>query len=129
MADKFDFLEKKRIPEEFAIKLADDINAGFKNIFKTPAEVKSDGILLEFKDGSQLELRYPSKREYSFNFLKGEKLFIIDTAPIHNELETYPNHIHDFEGKLLKDEITNTNNEPVKNIENFLRFFGYLEKK
>ncbi len=126
MAYKKDFLEKKRVPEEFAVKLAGDINAGFKNIFKTPAEVKSDGLLLQFKDGSQLELRYPSKKEYSFNFLRGEKLFIIDTAPIHNELETYPNHIHDFDGKLIKDGITDINNEPVKNIENFLRFFGYI---
>ncbi|RZD15445.1 MAG: hypothetical protein EVJ47_04010 [Candidatus Acidulodesulfobacterium ferriphilum] len=126
MAYKKDFLEKKRVPEEFAVKLADDINAGFKNIFKTPAEVKSDGLLLRFKDGSQLELHYPSKKEYSFNFLRGEKLFIIDTAPIHNELETYPNHIHDFDGKLIKDGITDINNEPVKNIENFLRFFGYI---
>ncbi len=126
MMDKYDFLENKKINEEFAIKIADDINAAFKNILKTPAEVKSDGLLLEFNDDSQLELRYPSKKKYSFNFMRDEKSFIIDTAPVHSELETYPNHIHDFEGKLMKDNITDVNNDPIKNIENFLRFFKYI---
>lgn len=126
MMDKYDFLENKKINEEFAIKIADDINTAFKNILKTPAEVKSDGLLLEFNDDSQLELRYPSKKKYSFNFMRDEKSFIIDTAPVHSELETYPNHIHDFEGKLMKDNITDVNNDPIKNIENFLRFFKYI---
>ncbi len=123
--DKYDFLENKKINEEFAIKIADDVNVTFKNILKAPAEVKSDGLLLKFKDDSRLELRYPSKKKYSFNFFRNEKLFIIDTAPVHSELETYPNHIHDFEGKLMKDNITDVNNDPIKNIENFLRFFKY----
>ncbi len=124
--DKYDFLENKKIGEEFAIKIADDVNATFKNVLKTPVEVKSDGLLLEFNDDSQLELRYPSKKRYSFNFLRDEKSFTIDTAPVHSELETYPNHIHDFEGKLMKDNITDVNNDPIKNIENFLRFFKYI---
>lgn len=127
MPHKRDFLEKQRVPEEFAVKLANDINTEFKSILKAPAEVKSDGLLIKLNDGSLLELHYPNKKEYSFNFLRNEKLFIIDTAPIHNELEIFPNHIHDFEGKLIKDEITNINNEPVENIKNFLRFFGYLQ--
>lgn len=130
MADKYDFLENflenKTINEEYAIKVANDINAAFKDTLKVPTEIKSDGLLLKFNDGSQLELHYPSKKKYSFNFLKDGKLFIIDTAPIHNELETYPNHIHDFDGKLLKDNITDVNNDPVKNVENFLRFFNYI---
>lgn len=129
MTHKRDFLEKKRVPEEFAVELADKINREFKSILKTPAEVKSDGLLLKLNDGSRLELHYPDKKEYSFNFLRNEKLFIIDTAPIHSELQTYPNHIHDFEGKLIKDGITDVKNEPIKNIENFLRFFGYISDK
>ncbi|MHB1545785.1 MAG: toxin-antitoxin system TumE family protein [bacterium] len=128
MKHEKDLLEKTKIGEEFGVTLAGDINHNFGNILKSPAEIKSDGLLLQFKDGSQLELHYPDKKEYSFNFLKGgKKLFIIDTAPVHNELETFPNHIHNFEGKLTKDEITNINNEPVENIKNFLRFFGYLQ--
>ncbi len=131
MADKYDFLENflenKTISEEFAIKIANDINTSFKGILKVPAEIKSDGLLLKFNDGSQLELRYPSKKKYSFNFLREGRLFVIDTAPIHDELETYPNHIHDFDGKLLKDDITDVNNDPIKNIESFLRFFDYIQ--
>ena len=129
MKHEKDLLEKTKIGEEFGVTLAGGINSKFGNVLKSPAEVKSDGLLLQFNDGSRLELHYPYKKEYSFNFLRGEKVFIIDTAPIHNELETYPNHIHDFEGKLIKDKITDINNEPIKNIENFLNFFGYLEKK
>ncbi|MHB1660747.1 MAG: toxin-antitoxin system TumE family protein [bacterium] len=128
MKHERNLLEKTKTGEEFSVMLANNINSKFNNVLKTPAEIKSDGMLLEFNDGSSLELYYPNKKEYSFNFLKdGKKLFVIDTAPIHNELETFPNHIHDFEGKLIKDEITNINNEPVKNIENFLKFFGYIK--
>ena len=129
MKHEKDLLEKTKIGEEFAVILADGINSKFGNVLKSPAEVKSDGLLLQFKDGSRLELHYPNKKEYSFNFLRGGKTFIIDTAPVHNGLETFPNHIHNFEGKLTKDEITDINNEPVKNIENFLRFFGYLQEE
>ena len=129
MKHEKDLLEKTKIGEEFGVTLADDINSKFSNVLKSPAKVKSDGLLLQFNDGSRLELHYPNKKEYSFNFLMDDKLFIIDTAPVHNELETFPNHIHNFDGKLMKDEITNAGNEPLKNIENFLNFFGYLGKK
>ena len=129
MKHEKDLLEKTKIGEEFGVMLADGINSKFGDILKSAAEVKSDGLLLQFKDGSRLELHYPNKKEYSFNFLKGGKTFIIDTAPIHNELETFPNHIHNFDGKLTKDEITGINNEPVKNVETFLRFFGYLQEE
>jgi hypothetical protein len=126
MKHEKDLLEKTKTAEEFAVTLANDINSMFGNVLKSPAEVKSDGLLLQFKDGSGLELHYPDKKEYSFSFLRNDKLFIIDTAPVHGELETFPNHIHNFDGKLIKDEITSINNEPAKNIENFLKFFGYL---
>ncbi|MHB8232568.1 MAG: toxin-antitoxin system TumE family protein [bacterium] len=130
MKHEKDLLEKAKTREEFGVMLADDINSKFSNVLQSPAEVKSDGLLLQFNDGSRLELHYPNKKEYSFNFLKGgKKLFIIDTAPIHNGLETFPNHVHDFEGKLIKDEITNINNEPVENIKNFLKFFGYIKNE
>lgn len=128
MKHEKDLLEKTKTGEEFGVALAGGINSKFGNVLKSPAEVKSDGLLLQFNDGSQLELHYPYKKEYSFNFLKDDKTFIIDTAPVHSELETFPNHIHNFDGKLIKDEITDINNEPVKNIENFLNFFGYLKK-
>jgi hypothetical protein len=128
MKHEKDLLEKAKTREEFGVMLAGDINSRFSDVLQSPAEVKSDGLLLQFNDGSLLELHYPNKKEYSFNFLKdGKKLFVIDTAPIHNELETFPNHIHNFDGNLTKDEITNINNEPVKNIENFLKFFGYIK--
>ena len=126
MKHEKDLLEKTKITEEFAVTLANNINSMFGNVLKSSAEVKSDGLLLLFKDGSRLELHYPDKKEYSFNFLRNDKLFIIDTAPVHDELETFPNHIHNFDGKLIKDEITSISNEPAKNIENFLKFFGYL---
>ena len=129
MKHEKDLLEKTKTGEEFGVALAGGINSKFGNVLKSPAEVKSDGLLLRFNDGSRLELHYPDKKEYSFNFLKNDKLLIIDTAPIHDELETFPNHIHNFDGKLIKDEITSINDEPVKNIENFLKFFGYIEKK
>jgi hypothetical protein len=45
MAYKKDFLEKKRVPEEFAVKLADDINAGFKNIFKNSRRGKKRRLI------------------------------------------------------------------------------------
>ena len=79
-------------------------------------ELRQDALLLEFDTGLAMELRFASASEYLIGWLWGEAEMRIDTAPLHTELGTQPNHYHDDEGRLRDDPLTQPGADPWDNV-------------
>lgn len=79
--------------------------------------LKQDALLMTLDNGVVLELRYPNREEYSIAWQWGDAGFCIDTAPLHHELKTFPNHLHDVDGSVREDPLTVPGREPWENID------------
>lgn len=75
-----------------------------------------DALIAAFEDGLTVEVRYANAHEYSIAWRWGEALLRIDTAPVHPGLATFPNHLHDAEGKVDPDPLTVPGQEPWENL-------------
>lgn len=80
-------------------------------------QLMQDALSLCFDNGLVLEIRIVSAEEYAFSWLWGEAELRIDTAPLHAELATFPNHFHDVEGRLRADPLTVPGKAPFANLE------------
>jgi len=82
-----------------------------------------DGIQTKLKTGANLQIIYPAADEYVFSWEKDGATSRIDTAPLHKELSTFPNHFH--HGDELKDDtLTSIDNSPEENLKKVLEFIG-----
>nr|MDO8044382.1 DUF6516 family protein [Candidatus Baldrarchaeota archaeon] len=85
-------------------------------------------ILLD--DGSFIEIRYPTVREYSLHWQKGSRIIRIDTAPHHRNLKSFPRHIHfKSEDNVIEDNITDLKSSPIENTKKFLNFILEMREK
>ncbi len=101
----------------------------FKEVLQGKPQTYYDGLELKFVDGSTLVIRYNSREEYSFHWM-GEQEIRIDTAPLYRDLDTFPNHIHEGNGKVKSDDITNPKDLPEENLRRVIRFIiGRLQRK
>src|SRR3546814_5801389 len=62
---------------------------------EAPAQLLHDALLLRFSNGLRMELRFAGADEYALAWQWGEAQLRIDTAPVHPELTTFPQHLHD----------------------------------
>ena len=65
-----------------------------------------DALMLSFDTGLRVEVHYFSKQEYSIKWQWGDVELRIDTAPIHPDCATFPNHLHRPDGTLAPDVVT-----------------------
>lgn len=79
-------------------------------------QLKQDALIAIFDTGLAVELRYLNPHEYSIQWSWGDAELRIDTAPLHKELSTFPNHLHDADAKLRADTLTAPGREPWDNI-------------
>lgn len=79
-------------------------------------ELKQDALLLQFGSGLAFELRFASAEEYAFHWVWGDAELRIDTAPLHPELKTRPHHLHDVDGNLRDDPLTQPGAAPWNNV-------------
>ncbi len=82
--------------------------------------VAQDALTANFDNGLQIELRFASPEEYSIRWQVGDEVFGIDTAPLHRELATFPNHLHAAGGRLLADPLTQPGRAPWDNVQSVL---------
>lgn len=82
-----------------------------------------DGLKVKLRNGLLLSIIYPRKEEYIFMWEQGGKLCRIDTAPVHEDLETGPTHFH-CGTELKEDGITSIQNDPEDNLRNILEFIA-----
>jgi hypothetical protein len=96
--------------------LKDALDREFAATMLEPAELCRDALLVRLCNDVMIELRMPDATEYSIGWRWGDAELRIDTAPLHCELATFPNHLHDSEGRLRADPLTDPSREPWVNV-------------
>ncbi len=75
-----------------------------------------DALTATLDNGVALELRFAGAEEYSLRWQHDGRVFAIDTAPLHPELATFPNHLHAPDGGLHPDPLTQPGRAPWDNV-------------
>lgn len=75
-----------------------------------------DALELRLSNGVDLTLRIAGPSEYAMNWRWGEASMSIDTAPLHDTLNTYPNHLHTLDGQVADDPVTEIAVSPWHNV-------------
>jgi hypothetical protein len=81
-----------------------------------PPRLNLDAITVALDNGVEIELRFASAEEYVLHWRWGEAELRIDTAPIHPDIATFPNHLHDAEGIVRPDPLTVPGRLPWDNV-------------
>lgn len=97
------------------IALKDHIDRHFDAQLEVPAQLLQDALLLRFGNGLTMELRFAGADEYAIAWQWGDAQLRIDTAPLHPELATFPQHLHDSHGVVHADPITHPGRAPWDN--------------
>ncbi len=90
-----------------------------ERLIDTPKQ-SHDALTVSLANEVTLEIRIASSEEYSFQWKSGKETFRIDTAPLHPELSTFPNHLHHSSGELQPDLLTTPGNPPWQNVKQIL---------
>lgn len=98
------------------IELADRIDRTFGARLPQPVEHKQDALVVHLGNGVTLTVRYAANDAYSLRWNFGDAELGIDTAPLHRELATFPNHLHDLDGQVRPDPLTHPDDTPVTNV-------------
>lgn len=103
------------------LELGAAIEAGFSDHLDGPIEHKQDALIIKLKNGVSLEVRYAAPDAYSLRWKAGDAECAIDTAPLHQELATFPNHFHDAQGSVHADPITRPGAPAQDNLHKLVR--------
>ncbi len=74
-----------------------------------------DALMLELRNGVELELRFLDAEQYALNWRWGDASLRIDTAPRHPEQATHPQHWHDEDDLIRPDPLTQPGRPPAEN--------------
>src|SRR3546814_9667745 len=99
--------------EHFALR--EHIDRHFAAQLEAPAQLLHDALLLRFSNGLRMELRFAGADEYALAWQWGEAQLRIDTAPVHHEITTFPQHLHDRHGVVRADPLNPPGRAPWDN--------------
>ena len=98
------------------IELASAIAARFSTHLAGPVGRTQDALTVRLTNGVTLTIRYAAHDAYSLQWTDNDVQAGIDTAPLHRELESFPNHLHTAAGTIQADLVTSPTREPSDNI-------------
>lgn len=98
------------------LDLALALEEHFGEHLEDAVDVRQDALLARFQNGVSLEVRYAAEDAYALEWTWGEARLILDTAPLHPQLATSPNHLHDAAGQVLNDPLTRCGAAPWDNL-------------
>lgn len=98
------------------LDLAEHIAQQFGERLDEPVEVKLDALIVRLDNGVVAELRVVSPESYAFAWAWGDAELRIDTAPVHRDLATFPNHLHAADGRIAEDGVTRCGADPWTNV-------------
>ncbi|HEY8907231.1 MAG TPA: hypothetical protein VIM63_14470 [Rhodoferax sp.] len=96
--------------------LKEAIDVQFAQAITEPTERCQDALLVRLSNGVVIEIRIASAQDYAISWRWGDVELRIDTAPLHPQLATFPNHLHTDTGQLLSDPLTHHGCDPWTNI-------------
>ncbi len=103
------------------LELGSAVDAAFEAHLDSPVEQKQDAMIIRLKNGVTLTVRYAAADAYSLRWAYGDAESGIDTAPLHRDLATFPNHFHDAGGNVMADPITRPESPPTDNMLSLIR--------
>jgi hypothetical protein len=103
------------------LELGAVIDAVFADDLDSPVEQTQDAMIVRLKNGVTLDVRYAAPDAYSLRWVYGDAESGIDTAPLHQDLATFPNHFHDAGGRIMADPITRPDASPEDNLRKLIR--------
>lgn len=98
------------------LSIRENLEESFVDVLLEPTIAHHDALIARFKNGVTLEIRYPQADEYSILWRWNDAMSVIDTAPLHRELSSFPNHFHDSAGILRADPLTDPALDPWDNV-------------
>jgi len=98
------------------IELKEQIEAAFDATQLASVTLCRDALELRLSNGVDLTLRVAGPSEYAMSWRWGEAVMSIDTAPLHDALRTWPNHLHTIDGNAVDDPVTEIGADPWRNV-------------
>jgi hypothetical protein len=98
------------------IELKDAIDASLLPHLEEPATLCRDALILRLNNGVVMELRFANADEYALTWRYGDAELRIDTAPVDHAVATSPNHLHDADGQVRADPVTQPGAAPLDNV-------------
>jgi len=98
------------------LELADFVDTSCADGLDRPVERKQDAIIVHLKNGVALTVHYAAPDAYSLRWLHDGRSAGIDTAPLHRDLPTFPNHLHCANGSIASDPVTSPDARPEDNL-------------
>lgn len=102
------------------LDLAAYIDEHFQANLDAPVETKLDALIVRLDNGTVLEARIAAPDAYAIAWAWGEAELRIDTAPLHRQLATFPNHLHQADGSVVADQLTRVGADPSDNLSRVL---------
>lgn len=81
-----------------------------------PVERTQDALIVHLNNGISITVHYAEPDAYSMRWTVDGRAVGIDTAPLHRDLTTFPNHLHDTAGQLRPDPVTSPKRHPTENL-------------
>lgn len=103
------------------LALAAVIESDFSAGLAGAPEQKQDALIVQLRNGVTLHICYAAPDAYSLRWTRDGHEAGIDTAPLHPDLGTFPNHLHDTSGRAHPDPLTRTDATPEDNVSALIR--------
>ncbi len=103
------------------LELGTSVEQTFPDDLEEAVELRQDTLIVRLKNGVTLEVRYAAADAYSLRWIYGDAESGIDTAPLHRDLATFPNHFHDTAGRIVADPVTRPDATPEDNLHCLIR--------
>jgi hypothetical protein len=98
------------------IELKEAVDASLLPNLEEPATLCRDALMLRLNNGVVMELRFASAGEYALTWRYGDAELRIDTAPVDHAVATSPHHLHDADGQVRADPVTQPGAAPLENV-------------
>lgn len=102
------------------LELAEALGTERSDVLTAPPECRQDALILHLANGFVLTVRYAAANAYSLRWTDGRREAGIDTAPLHPQLATFPNHLHGADGMLHADPLTRIDAAPLDNLRSLI---------
>lgn len=113
-----------KVPDDAApsvhVELKDRLETNYADRLSEPVRLAQDALLLSFDTGLLMEVRYASADEYMLSWSWGDAELRIDTAPVHADCPTFPQHLHRDDGTVHADPVTQPGTDCWANLSRLL---------
>ena len=98
------------------LDLKQKIDEHYAGHLQAPVQLAQDALTLRLMNGVAIELRFADEQEYAVSWQWGDAQMKIDTAPLHPDLATFPNHLHGADDSLRADPVTQPGRGAWENV-------------